>query len=164
MGAKVKSEEDEAGALAFFIIIGCIPAAVIGLTFKDYFESLSNTVYNYMFSFTVTAIFLWSSKYPKENEQLNFMTVTQAILIGCAQALAIMPGISRSGATIVLALWLGMNKGLAARFSFLLSIPVVAGASLLEIVRVFKDGIDLPEGQWIGALPQVFQQRRFLVI
>ncbi|MCH2207426.1 MAG: undecaprenyl-diphosphate phosphatase [Lentisphaerales bacterium] len=151
-GANVKSEKDEAGALAFYIIIGSIPAAIVGLTFKDYFESLSNTVTPTCLALLATSAFLWSSKYPKENENLNFMTAVQAMMIGCAQAFAIMPGISRSGATIVLALWLGLNKGLAARFSFLLSIPVVAGASLLEIIRVIKDGASLPEGQWVELL------------
>ena len=146
-GAKVQTPADESAAMAFYIVIGSVPAALIGLSFKDYFESLSETITPTCIALLFTGAFLWSSKYAKENNNLNFMTAVQAMLIGCAQAFAIMPGISRSGATIVLAMWLGMRKNLAARFSFLLSIPVVAGASLLELIGAVKNSYQLPEGE-----------------
>ena len=146
---KQESEENESAALAFYIVIGSVPAAVVGLSLKDHFESLSETLAPSCIALLFTAAFLWSSKYAKENPDLKFMTAVQATLIGCAQAFAIMPGISRSGATIVLAMWLGMQKNLAARFSFLLSIPVVAGASILELVGAIKDSYQMPEGQFL---------------
>ena len=151
-GAKVKREEDEPGALALFIIVGSIPAAAIGILFKHHFENMHDTVAPTCLALLFTACFLWSSKYAKESKNLFFMTGLQAFIIGMAQAFAIMPGISRSGATIVLAMWLGMNKELSARFSFLLSIPVVFGASLLELVGALKDSNQMGNNQLIELL------------
>ncbi len=92
-----------------------------------------------------TGIIVWSSKYPKESQL--FMNSFHAFLVGIAQAFAIIPGISRSGSTILAALWMGINRETAARFSFLLSVPVIFGASLIK----FKDLLQtpLPSGQII---------------
>lgn len=70
------------------------------------------------------------------------MTLRDAVIIGCAQALAVVPGVSRSGATIVAGLCLGFTRIAAARFSFLLSIPIIAAAGLLEVPRLFEAGFD----------------------
>ncbi len=69
------------------------------------------------------------------------MTLLIALIIGCAQAVAILPGISRSGITIVAGLWLGLGGVAAARFSFLLAVPAIMGAGLLEALELFRSGI-----------------------
>ncbi|MCM8535637.1 MAG: undecaprenyl-diphosphate phosphatase [Lentisphaeraceae bacterium] len=152
-GAKVEKEEDKPIALAFFVVLGSIPAAVIGLLFKHHFEKMHDVLAPTCLALIFTACFLWSSKFAKENTNLYFMTGLQAFIIGMAQAFAIIPGISRSGATIVLALWLGLTKDLSARYSFLLSIPVVLGASLLEMYGAFKNSGAIFSGdQWLELL------------
>ncbi|MCB0287623.1 MAG: undecaprenyl-diphosphate phosphatase, partial [Calditrichaeota bacterium] len=85
-----------------------------------------------------TGAVMWSSRYTQEDSK--FFNLATAILIGCAQAFAIIPGISRSGSTIVMALWLGVKRETAARFSFLLSIPVILGATILQV----KDFMEAP--------------------
>jgi undecaprenyl-diphosphatase len=80
----------------------------------------------------VTGIFLWATRYTQpSNIAGKPFTISKALLIGLAQGIAIIPGISRSGATITCGLFLGLNRETAARFSFLLSIPAVFGAGLL---------------------------------
>lgn len=137
-GIRINNSEDEYKALTFFIIVGSIPAAVIGILFENQIESLFNNPILVLIALFVTGIIVWSSKFPKERKA--FMNSFQSFLIGIAQAFAIIPGISRSGSTILTALWLGINRETAARFSFLLSVPVIFGASLIK----FKDLLEVP--------------------
>ena len=133
-GLKVQNEEDEQTAMIWYIFIGSIPAAIIGFTFKDQLEELFTSKNAVILALTINALVLWSSRYAKEKSLK--MNALFAVLIGCAQAMAIVPGISRSGMTIVFALWLGITRSASASFSFLLSIPVILGASLLELKDV----------------------------
>lgn len=125
----------------FKILVACIPAAVIGLLFDDVFEAL---FYNYQ---TVAAMLILfgvlfiiiekrnDSLQPKINS-LAEITYTTAILIGFFQLIAaVFPGTSRSGATILGALMIGVSRTVAAEFTFFLAIPVMLGASLLKIVK-----------------------------
>lgn len=137
-GVRINDSDDEHNALAFFIIIGSIPAAVIGILFENQIESLFDSPILVLVALFITGVIVWSSKYPKETRP--FMNSFHAFLIGIAQAFAIIPGISRSGSTILTALWLGIKRETAARFSFLLSIPVIFGASLIK----FKDLMETP--------------------
>lgn len=137
-GMVMRSKEDEYRAMSLYVIIGTIPVVLIGLSLKDAVAQLFDSPVLVLISLFITGIVMWSSRYPIENR--HFMGTTQAILIGFAQAFAIIPGISRSGSTIVTALWLGVNRETAARFSFLLSIPVILGATILQ----FKDLLDSP--------------------
>jgi len=134
----VQSEADQYRALALFIIIGSIPAAVVGVLFEEQIERIFHNHYLALGMLFLTAIILWSSRYTRERQ--SFLNGKQAFLIGLAQAFAIIPGVSRSGSTIVTGLWLGMDRNLAARFSFLLSVPVIFGATLLK----FKDLLEVP--------------------
>jgi undecaprenyl-diphosphatase len=116
--------------LVLFIIVGSIPAAVIGIFYEDKIEQVFESHLIALAMLFVTGLIVWSSRYTRERKkELNGL---QALLIGIAQAFAILPGISRSGSTIVTGLWLGIPRDLAARFSFLLSTPVIFGATLLK--------------------------------
>ncbi len=137
-GMIVRTKEDEYKAMSFFVVIGTIPVIILGLSLKDAIAELFNSPVWVLISLFITGIIMWSSRYPIENR--HFMGIGQALLIGFAQAFAIIPGISRSGSTIVTALWLGVNRETAARFSFLLSIPVILGATILQL----KDLIETP--------------------
>lgn len=139
-GMRIESDEDEYRAMSFFIIVGTIPAAVLGLLFESAVEQLFDSAMLVLVALLMTAVIMWSSRYTRESDDLRFMLLWQALLIGFAQAFAIIPGISRSGSTIVMALWLGIGRQTAARFSFLLSIPVILGASILKL----KDLVETP--------------------
>ena len=113
----------------FYLILGTIPAVVIGFGAKTYFSELFESVQLVSIALMVTGLILFYSKKVKNN---SFpIDAKKALLIGITQAIAIIPGISRSGITICTALALGMSGKNAAKFSFLLAIPAISGAGLL---------------------------------
>jgi undecaprenyl-diphosphatase len=121
--------------LGVLIVIASVPTALIGFFFKDFFTSLFTSLLAVGVDLLITAGLLIFAAFRKKvtiKSELEF-PVWVALAIGLIQGLAIAPGISRSGATISLALILGMERSLAARFSFLLSIPAIIGAILLQI-------------------------------
>ena len=130
-------KEDKFKKLAWFVIIGTIPAGLAGVLFKDTFEALFNDVFIVGFFLIITGFLLWGSEMMSRRvdnkTSLKEMSVKSSILIGIAQAFAIAPGISRSGATISAGLFLGIERELAARYSFLLSIPAILGAALVQV-------------------------------
>jgi undecaprenyl-diphosphatase len=117
--------------LAWLIILGTFPAVIIGLLFKDQIEQAFAAPRWAASMLLVTAVILILTHWARDKGRL--VNVPRATTIGLAQALAIMPGISRSGSTISMGLFSGMDKSEAAEFSFLLSIPAIAGAAVLEI-------------------------------
>ena len=119
----------------FFLIIGTIPAIVIGLGFKDFIESFFDNLFVVGVALIFTGIILYCTSYLTNKNKKNHSILTSS-LIGCAQAVAIIPGISRSGMTISLALFLGFSSKEAARFSFLLAIPVISGAGILTSLNI----------------------------
>tara|TARA_Y100000310_G_C20687341_1_gene819939 strand:- start:1467 stop:2216 length:750 start_codon:yes stop_codon:yes gene_type:complete len=121
--------KDEYGKLALYLIIGSIPIAIIGLVFKDFLLSLFTNTKVVGVGLLTTALFLISTKFFEGKKKLSTFP---AIVIGIAQALAIIPGVSRSGSTISTSLLLGIRKELAVKFSFLLSVPAILGATILE--------------------------------
>ncbi len=120
-----------------YILVGTIPAAVIGLSFKSRIEAAFSDIALVIMMLAVTGTILLLSRYMPEKDQK--MTVIKSLLIGISQAFAILPGISRSGSTIVTGILLGIDKEQAARFSFLLAIPAILGASVIKI----KDLIEI---------------------
>jgi len=124
------------------IALGTVPAAIVGLTLKESIEQAFSSVKVVGVMFLVTAAFLFLTRLFREGEKTaRHFWLLSVLFIGAAQALAIMPGISRSGATIAAGIFLGFRREFAAKFSFLLSIPAIAGAFLLEldeIVHVFS--------------------------
>ena len=124
----------QAQVFILLILIGTLPAIAIGLGFKELLESLFENVTAVGTALMITGIILYGSSFINpQNKDHTFLT---AILIGCAQAVAIFPGISRSGMTISAGLFLGLSPKEAARFSFLLAIPAISGATLLTVFEM----------------------------
>jgi len=127
-------EEQQAMRLAILIVVGSVPTAIIGFGFEDFFESLFSSVLFVGGALLVTGALLWlTERVRRGSRNINQMGVLDALIIGTMQGLAIMPGISRSGSTICTSLLLGLNRETATRYSFLLSIPAVFGASLFKL-------------------------------
>lgn len=123
--------------LAWGLIIGTIPAAVLAYLFKDFFESLFATPRAVAAFLLVTAAILYASeRLGRRARGLASLHLPDALVVGLAQAAAVAPGISRSGATIAAGLARGLTREAAARFSFLLSLPIIFGAGLLQVVDV----------------------------
>ncbi|MGB9710134.1 MAG: undecaprenyl-diphosphate phosphatase [Thermodesulfovibrio sp.] len=120
-----------------FLIIGTIPAGIAGVAFHDLIEtSLRNPL---VIVFTLVAVgflMLYAEKIGKR--QRSFVTLFDAIVIGLAQAIALIPGVSRSGITITAGLLRGLTRDYAAKFSFLLSTPAIAGAAFLDFHKSLK--------------------------
>lgn len=120
--------------LAFGIVIASIPTAFIGFTFKDWFETLFGSLQAVGFALLGTSALLWMTrKREAGRREIGHGKVLDFLLIGSMQGFAIIPGISRSGATLVTGLLRGFKREDAFRFSFLLSIPAVLGAGILEL-------------------------------
>lgn len=117
----------------YLLIAATIPTGIIGLTFKDSFERLFSSVTIVGYMLLITGIILLIAELVSRNFfHSNRFNYFQAIVIGLGQGMAITPGISRSGTTIAVGLLVGLERMEAARFSFLLSIPAILGASVLE--------------------------------
>lgn len=122
-----------------YIIIGSIPAALIGFLFKDQIESLFSNPKLLPYFFLLTAAYALATKFIIRRD--NKITYLSAIIIGIFQALAILPGVSRSGGTIFAALLLGLSPLNAFNFSFSLFIPATAGAILLELKDILSPSV-----------------------
>lgn len=122
------------GKLGLLILVSSIPAAIIGFIFMDLFEAAFESLSIVALGFAITGVFIFISciDYPTKRKSKN-ITIKDSIIIGCAQAVAIVPGISRSGSTLGTGLLLGLDRKTALKFSFLMSIPVIFGANILVI-------------------------------
>lgn len=119
---------------AWLIIIGSIPTAIIGLLLKDAIETIfRGTIFVGFFLIITGLILYYSERHSSGKITEKDMSFTQSIIIGICQGLAVLPGISRSGSTIASGLCLGLEREYAARYSFLLSVPAVVGAGLIQI-------------------------------
>ncbi len=119
------------------LILATIPTAIIGLALEDYFEALFSRPAALAITFTITGVLLFSTRYFGDGGHgIAKMKPWQAIVLGVAQGAAITPGISRSGTTIAVALFLGLKREDAARFSFLMSVPAILGAVVLKLVKL----------------------------
>ena len=126
--------------LGWMIIAGTIPVVVIGLALKDIVEgALTKNLYVISGSLILLALILAvAEKTAKFKKEIKDVTMLDALIIGTAQACALIPGSSRSGTTITGGLFIGLNRESAARFSFLLSIPAVFASGLLELYQSLK--------------------------
>lgn len=149
------------------LVIGTIPAAFIGFLFADLFERAFDSLFLVGVDFTVTGLILWSTRRVVTRAEASGPTSAGAAGVGFAQAFAILPGISRSGTTVAAALWLGVEPVRAAEFSFLLAIPAIAGAAVLELPRLSTDVTAVGTGplvvSFLGALVAGVLAIRFLV-
>jgi len=134
--------EDADSRLALLVLLGTVPAVIVGFSFKDLFEGLFARPTVAAGALLVTAALLAGTTARRAPREPGVVRPLDALLIGLAQAVAITPGISRSGSTIAVALLLGVGREQAARFSFLLAVPAILGAAVLE-VRHLESGLAL---------------------
>ncbi len=139
--------------LALYIAIGTLPVALIGYSFKQVIEgTLTKTTVVIIGSLVGLAVLLWfAEKVSSRARSMEQLTWKDGLLIGCAQALALIPGSSRSGTTITAALYLGLDRTTGARFSFLLSIPAVLASGVFEMLRIDQAVFTLGTGNLVIA-------------
>lgn len=136
-------EQREERLLLWFLAVATIPGAIAGKLLEhsaeDYFRE---HIYLIAGALIVVALFMWwADVVGKRTKPLTRISLLDAITVGCAQAFALIPGVSRSGSTITAGLFRNMTREAAVRFSFLLSTPLIAGAALLKAHEVRKEGI-----------------------
>lgn len=130
--------------LGLMIIVGTIPAAITGLLLNDYVEAVFTSIRLIGVCLIITGTILWfAERVGKNFRDIDRMNYRNAVTIGIFQALALLPGISRSGSTIVGGLLLGLTRELAVKFAFLVSIPAVLGAFILELPEAFDQGFSM---------------------
>jgi undecaprenyl-diphosphatase len=139
--ARERQPQDPDARLGWYIVLGTIPIAVLGLAFKDPIENQFRTLELVgsalvLFSF----VMLRAEAVSRRDRELADFTRRDGVIIGFAQALALVPGVSRSGATISAGLFLNFDRTTAARYSFLLSVPAVVLSGLFELRHVGEGG------------------------
>ncbi|WP_208590493.1 undecaprenyl-diphosphate phosphatase [Gracilibacillus suaedae] len=123
-----------------YLVVATIPAAVLGLLLDDYIEStFADRAKMVGITLVITGIALWIIRNLRGNKNDGALTMKDAVIVGLAQSVALLPGISRSGATIVAAMLLGMKQETALRFSFLMFIPVSVGTMMLSVDDLIND-------------------------
>jgi len=133
--------------LAWLIVLSAVPAGVLGLLFGDWFESLFGAPQAVGVFLILTSVLLAGSEWIRSaTKSLRELSVPNAVAIGLFQALAIAPGVSRSGATISAGRLCGLNRDQATRFSFLIGVPVIVGAALSQCVGAIGDSSAEPWG------------------
>lgn len=145
--SKTAQEKNDTWHMWFKVVVACLPAIVAGLLFNDYMESFSNPIVVSIMLIVYGIAFLVVEKlnHASKINEMNEMTYKTAFLIGLFQVLSIVPGTSRSGATILGAIIIGTSRGVAAEFSFFLAIPIMLGASVLKLATC-----DLPNTtEWL---------------
>jgi undecaprenyl-diphosphatase len=120
-----------------YLIVGTIPVGIAGIAFKHAIEGSLRSLWVIATALIVVGLALaYVERVARRDRSFESITLRDAVIIGCAQALALVPGVSRSGITLLAALGLGMRREAAARFSFLLSVPAVAAAGIFELPKV----------------------------
>jgi undecaprenyl-diphosphatase len=133
--------------LGWYILLGTIPIGVFGLAFKDQIETGARDLYLIGVALIVLGlVLLLAEKVGTRERSIEQLTTRDGVALGFAQALALIPGVSRSGATITAGLFLGLDRASAARFSFLLSVPAVVLSGLLELGSIASG----EEGEHVG--------------
>jgi len=130
----------EDGRIAWLLVLSAIPAAVIGATLNSAIESLDDEFWLIGVMLIVFALVLYWADHLDGERPFDSFGVRDALFMGFGQALALQPGVSRSGVTISVGRWLGLDRDASARVSFLMSLPVIAGAGLFQFAKVQADG------------------------
>lgn len=138
---KIFSFNKESLNYIILLIIAIIPAGILGFYFSDYIEKLFSSMVYLGFFFIFSGIIIYFTKFTNENK--SDINKKDAFFIGLLQAIALMPGISRSGMTISAGLFRGITKRASIRFSFLMSIPIILGASVLKAKDLTASNINL---------------------
>jgi undecaprenyl-diphosphatase len=138
--------------LAYLILASTVPAVLIGFFFEAFFETAVRSPWVVVFNLVLVGIlFIVGEAVGSRSRRADKLGFSEAIGIGLAQATALVPGVSRSGATITLGLFLGLRREEAARFSFLMSVPIIAGAGSLQLAEVVSEGMDAWGALMFGA-------------
>ncbi|MBN9108389.1 MAG: undecaprenyl-diphosphate phosphatase [Pseudonocardia sp.] len=149
--AEVRATNDY--RLAWLVIIGTVPISILGFLFKDSIETVARNLWIVATTMVVFGILLGlAERYGKQNRPLGQLTVRDGIVLGFAQALALIPGVSRSGGTITAGLALGLDRPAAVRYSFLLAIPAVVAAGLFQIGDVTESGLTSGPQMVVGTI------------
>jgi undecaprenyl-diphosphatase len=164
-------KQDPFKRLTWLVVIGTIPAALMGVLFKNEFESLFSSVAAVGFFLLITGVILWGAEWiakrnrGKEGKSIKDVTFTNSLVIGLFQGFAIAPGISRSGATISAGLFSGLERKLAAKYSFLLSIPAILGAALVQAKDIvgFDSNLVVMIGGFLSAVIFGYLAVRFMM-
>jgi undecaprenyl-diphosphatase len=148
--------EDPTLRLGLLLLLATIPTGLIGLLLESSIDAISTLLITGGF-LALSGVFLWTTRGRGETGKgQEEISIKDAFLIGCLQGAAVLPGLSRSGSTIAGGLWFGFSRAASGRFSFLLSIPAVLGAILLEL----KDSLTEPPTSWgpivVGAVVSFF--------
>jgi undecaprenyl-diphosphatase len=129
--------------ILYLIIIATVPGVIVGFLFESKAENIFRNPLVVAFALSFAGLVLYLvDKYARHRKNINEITVFNSIIIGIAQAIAIIPGVSRSGATITAGLFCGLKRTDAARFSFLLSTPIILGAFIFKLPELFSAGIN----------------------
>jgi undecaprenyl-diphosphatase len=140
---------DPDARMGWLIIVGSIPIIVLGLLFQKQIETNLRDLRIIAIALVVFSLFLYvADRVGVKRRGLDDLTVGHGIVYGVAQALALIPGVSRSGGTITAGLFLGYTRSAAARYSFLLAIPAVLGSGLYEVYKTFKGGVHGAQVDW----------------
>ena len=122
-----------------YLLVGTVPVGIAGIAFKHAIEGSLRSLWVIATALIVVALALaWVERNARRDRDFESIGLRDAVIIGCAQALALIPGVSRSGITLLAALALGLRREPAARFSFLLSVPAVAAAGIFELPKVLR--------------------------
>ena len=134
---------------AYLILAASVPAGIVGFLFEDFFATVVRSPWIVVANLVlVGALFIIAEVTGRKNRLASKMTFLGALGIGLAQTAALVPGVSRSGATITMGLFLGLRREEAARFSFLMSVPITSAAAALSLAEVLSEGIDAHEA-WL---------------
>jgi len=140
---KAGETRDQDARLGWYILLGTIPIAIFGLAFRNQIESGARDLYVIGTALMVLGLVLLAAeKVGTRERDMDTITPRDGLVVGLAQALALVPGVSRSGATITAGLFLGLDRAAAARFSFLLSVPAVVLSGLFEMRNFVGEGGD----------------------
>ena len=152
------AKQDEYGKLAWLIVIATVPAIIIGgimqlIAPHNPWRNVELIAWN---SAIFATLLLLADKLGGQNKKIENINLKSAVTIGCAQALALMPGVSRSGITISAARALGINRADAAKFSFLLAIPAISIAGMFTAIQAYQHDNTLPDGAILTAILSFF--------
>ncbi|SFT55612.1 undecaprenyl-diphosphatase [Geodermatophilus amargosae] len=140
---------DPDARMGWLIIVGSIPIVVLGLLFQDDIETTLRDLRIVAISLVAFSLVLyWADRVGRKERELRHLTVRDGLLFGLAQAMALVPGVSRSGGTITMGLFLGYTRAAAARYSFLLAIPAVLGSGAFQVYEVLTGGVEGETVSW----------------
>ena len=153
-GRKSPRQKNETFKLWIKVIVGCIPAGILGVLFNDWFdEHFYNATVVAVMLIVYGVIFILLEHHNKRREfrirNFSQLSYGAAFAIGLFQCLALIPGTSRSGATIMGAMLLGVSRTVAAEFSFFLSAPVMFGASLIKVIKFVTSGVGISSNELV---------------